>query len=71
MQSEAPNTSDPKWVVPLSDVLVEDDFLRAAHEALASGWWSMGPRVEAFEDEFSTFCDCEDAIAVANGTAPA
>jgi dTDP-4-amino-4,6-dideoxygalactose transaminase len=29
----------------------------------------MGPRVEAFESEFAAFCECDHAIAVANGTA--
>jgi len=57
------------WTVPLSDVLVEDELLEAARETLSSGWWSMGPRVEAFEEEFARLCGTEHAFAVANGTA--
>jgi dTDP-4-amino-4,6-dideoxygalactose transaminase len=57
------------WKIPLSDVLVEDDLLEAARETLGSGWWSMGPRVAAFEEEFAALSDSEHALAVANGTA--
>jgi len=56
-------------VIPLSDVLVDEELLEAAREALASGWWSMGPRVAAFEEEFAALCETQHAVAVANGTA--
>ncbi len=36
---------------------------------MASGWWSMGPRVAAFEDAFADFCGASHAIAVSSGTA--
>jgi dTDP-4-amino-4,6-dideoxygalactose transaminase len=55
--------------VPLSDVLVEDELLDAARETLSSGWWSMGPQVAAFEEEFAALSDSDHALAVANGTA--
>ena len=50
-------------------MLVDDELLEAARETLASGWWSMGPRVAAFEEEFARLCESEHALAVANGTA--
>ena len=53
----------------MSDVVVDDELLEAARETLASGWWSMGPRVEGFEAEFAALCETEHALAVANGTA--
>jgi dTDP-4-amino-4,6-dideoxygalactose transaminase len=53
------------WVVPLSDLAVDDAVL----EAVRSGWWSMGPRVAAFESAFASFCGVRWAFAVANGTA--
>jgi dTDP-4-amino-4,6-dideoxygalactose transaminase len=59
----------PRWVVPLSDVLVDDDLREAVDEVVRSGWWSMGPRVAAFEDAFAASCETRHAIAVANGTA--
>lgn len=32
-----------------------------------SGWYILGPEVEAFENEFSNFCECRHAIGVGNG----
>lgn len=69
MSRRFPPPSGARWTVPLADVLVDDDLLEAAKETLLSGWWSMGPRVMAFEDEFAALCECKHAIAVANGTA--
>ena len=37
--------ADRPWRVPLSDIAVDDEILAAAGRALASGWWSTGPRV--------------------------
>jgi dTDP-4-amino-4,6-dideoxygalactose transaminase len=58
-----------RWRVPLSDLRVDDEIAAAVDEAVRSGWWSMGPRVEAFEREFAALCDSRHAFAVANGTA--
>jgi dTDP-4-amino-4,6-dideoxygalactose transaminase len=55
--------------VPLSDVFVDETILDAAAEAIASGWWSMGPRVEVFEQAFAEYVGSSHAFAVANGTA--
>ena len=57
------------WRVPLSDVHVDDELLEAARETLASGWWSMGPRVADLEARFSSYVGAPHALAVANGTA--
>jgi dTDP-4-amino-4,6-dideoxygalactose transaminase len=57
------------WDVPLADVVVDDELVAAAAEAVASGWWSMGPRVAEFEREFAELCATPHAFAVANGTA--
>lgn len=59
----------PTWVVPLSDVEIDDEMEAALVEAFRSGWWSMGPRVAAFEEAFASFVGATSAIAVANGTA--
>jgi dTDP-4-amino-4,6-dideoxygalactose transaminase len=58
-----------RWNVPLADVRVDAEVLAAVQEAVASGWWSMGPRVAEFEVQFATYCGAEHALAVANGTA--
>jgi dTDP-4-amino-4,6-dideoxygalactose transaminase len=57
------------WRTPLVDLQIDDAIIDAASTALASGWWSMGPRVAAFEEAFGRFCSVEHALAVANGTA--
>jgi dTDP-4-amino-4,6-dideoxygalactose transaminase len=57
------------WRVPLSDIRVDEELLTAARDVLASGWWSMGPRVEELEQAFAAFMDVPNALAVSNGTA--
>jgi dTDP-4-amino-4,6-dideoxygalactose transaminase len=59
----------PKWRVPLSDVLVDEEILSAVRDVVSSGWWSMGPTVEEFEEAFAAQCGCRHAIAVSSGTA--
>ena len=58
-----------QWAVPLSDIAVDDELLAAAHDVVASGWWSMGPRVAKLEQAFAELCGARHAIAVTNGTA--
>ncbi len=59
----------PRWIVPLSDVVGDDELVQAAAEAVRSGWWSSGPRVAELEREFADFTGARHALAVANGTA--
>ncbi len=40
----------------------------AIARVLASGWYILGPEVEAFEREIASAFDCGNAIAVGNGT---
>ena len=56
------------WKIPLSDVPIDEKAVAAATDAVRSGWWSMGPRVEAFESQFASFCGLRHAFAVSNGT---
>jgi dTDP-4-amino-4,6-dideoxygalactose transaminase len=57
------------WRVPLSDVLVDEEILNAVSDVVSSGWWTMGPTVDEFEERFAAYCGCRHAIAVSNGTA--
>lgn len=39
----------------------------AVSRVLNSGWYVLGPEVEAFEAEWATFCEAGHAVGVANG----
>ena len=39
----------------------------AIQRVLRSGWYILGPEVEAFESEWATYCGAEHAVGVANG----
>jgi dTDP-4-amino-4,6-dideoxygalactose transaminase len=61
--------AEPGWSVPLSDLAIDDEILDAVGEAVASGWWSTGPRVTEFEAAFASFVGAGHAVAVSSGTA--
>ena len=61
-----PHAVEGGFTVPLSDLLVDDELLEAARATVASGWWSMGPQVAAFERAFAEFCGSKHALAVSN-----
>jgi dTDP-3-amino-3,4,6-trideoxy-alpha-D-glucose transaminase len=57
--------------VPFQDLRPGDDAadIRAAIDrVIASGWFVLGPEVEAFEAEFAAACGASFAIGVGNGT---
>jgi dTDP-4-amino-4,6-dideoxygalactose transaminase len=56
-------------MVPLADVSVTEADIEVVVEALRSGWLSMGPRTQSFEEAFAAYVGTEHAVAVANGTA--
>jgi dTDP-4-amino-4,6-dideoxygalactose transaminase len=39
----------------------------AVARVLASGWYVLGPEVEAFEEEFAIYCDVSHCVGVADG----
>lgn len=47
---------------------IKDDIDTAVLRVLASGRFSSGPEVDAFEAEFATFCGVSHAVAVNSGT---
>jgi dTDP-4-amino-4,6-dideoxygalactose transaminase len=65
---EARRVNDGAWVVPLSDILVDEEIENAVVNVVRSGWWSMGPCVAEFEREFAGLCGAKHAFAVMNGT---
>ena len=59
--------------VPFLDLKAHHDPLRdeinaAMQEVIAVNAFAGGPFVEKFEKDFATFCDCQHAIGVGNGT---
>lgn len=59
----------PASTVPLFDLQVTEDDLEAVAETLRSGWLTMGPRTEAFEEAFAAHLGCKHAVAVSTCTA--
>jgi dTDP-4-amino-4,6-dideoxygalactose transaminase len=57
------------WSVPLADVRITDADVEAVVSAYRSGWLSMGPRTQAFEDAFAAYLGVRHAVAVSSGTA--
>ena len=46
---------------------LQTDLDDAVARSLASGYYIGGPEVDAFEEEFSTYCGASHAVGVANG----
>jgi aminotransferase EvaB len=59
--------------IPLNDpkrqyLELASEINNAIERVLKSGWYILGPEVEAFEREFADYCGTNHCIAVANGT---
>jgi dTDP-4-amino-4,6-dideoxygalactose transaminase len=46
---------------------IREPLEEAFHRVLNSGWFIMGPEVEAFESEFARYCEVSHCIGVGNG----
>src|SRR5919109_161752 len=57
------------WNVPLADIDLSDDEVRAVTDVLRSKWLSMGPVTAEFERQFATMVGVRHAFAVTNCTA--
>ena len=57
------------WRVPLADVRVSEEEIASIMDTYRSGWLSMGPETERFEEAFGRFGGVAHAFATANGTA--
>ena len=56
-------------LIPLFDVELTDRQVEAVADTLRSGWLTMGPRTQAFEQEFAEHLGAGHALALANCTA--
>lgn len=59
----------PDWKVPLSDLRVPEEDIEAVADVYRSGWLSMGPETERFEQALADYAQARFALATANGTA--
>jgi dTDP-4-amino-4,6-dideoxygalactose transaminase len=46
---------------------LKEELDAAYHRVMESGWYILGKEVEAFEDEFATYCETRHCIGVGNG----
>ena len=56
-------------MIPLSRPSIGDEEVEAALGVLRSGHLASGPEVAAFENEYATFVDSAECVAVGSGTA--
>lgn len=59
--------ADEFRIEAVKQVIERDDIDAAIVGVLHSGWYILGPEVEAFEAEFALYCDAQHAVGVANG----
>jgi dTDP-4-amino-4,6-dideoxygalactose transaminase len=57
------------WSVPLTDIEVPEQDVQAVIECLASGWLTMGPRTQAFEQALGGYVGSPHVVTVSSGTA--
>lgn len=55
-------------MIPLFKPSCTEEEIEAVSRVLRSGWWAMGPEVEAFEEEFARYVDVRYAVAVNSAT---
>ncbi len=55
--------------VPLFDLRLTDADIAAVRDTLESGWLTMGPRTQEFEEAFAAHLGVRHAVAVSSGTA--
>lgn len=57
------------WRVPLTDIAMPEEDVRAVMACLESGWLTMGPRTAEFERALSGYVGTPHAVTVSSGTA--
>jgi dTDP-4-amino-4,6-dideoxygalactose transaminase len=58
-----------EWRIPLTEPDLGREEEAAVTRVLRGGWLSMGPEVQAFEQEFADFIGARHGVAVSSGTA--
>jgi dTDP-4-amino-4,6-dideoxygalactose transaminase len=57
------------WKVPLSDVVISEEEIADVTAVYRSGWLTMGPRTEEFEQAFAEYAGTSHAVALSSATA--
>ncbi len=57
------------WRVPLTDIAMAEEDVQAVLDCLDSGWLTMGPRTQAFEEALASYVGTHHAVTVSSGTA--
>jgi dTDP-4-amino-4,6-dideoxygalactose transaminase len=57
------------WRVPLTDIAMPEQDVQAVLDCLRSGWLTMGPRNQAFEQALAAYVGSPHAVTVSSGTA--
>ncbi len=55
--------------IPLFDLILEESDIEAVVDTLRSGWLTMGPRTEAFEQAFAEHLGVSHGVALSSATA--
>lgn len=56
-------------MIPVFRPSVTDKEISYVSEVLRSGWWGLGPKTKAFEDQFAQLCRVPHAVGVNSATA--
>jgi dTDP-4-amino-4,6-dideoxygalactose transaminase len=65
----ASETAANAWRVPLTDLAMPEQDVQAVLDCLRSGWLTMGPRTQAFEEALASYVGSPHTVAVSSGTA--
>jgi dTDP-4-amino-4,6-dideoxygalactose transaminase len=57
------------WRVPLTDIAMPEQDVQAVLDCLRSGWLTMGPRTQSFEEALARYVGVPHALTVSSGTA--
>lgn len=57
------------WRVPLTDIAMPEEDVQSVLDCLRSGWLTMGPRIQAFEQALADYTGAAHALTVSSGTA--
>ncbi len=58
-----------EWRVPLTDIAMPEQDVQAVLDCLRSGWLTMGPRNQAFEQALAAWVGSPHTVTVSSGTA--